>query len=163
MPPKKTVINLSPASIRKAGTSYDLAIALAVLAALGEIDLEAYQKCLFVGELGLDGTIKPIRGVLPIVLSAKEKGISKMLPSKGKREGRPGGRRSPDFSSTILKTMCGMDSSSGKRGTDSSLFNGSVYRVISGRKRDERFFGNKRANDFAKKQQKLQRQGDTIY
>ena len=44
MPPKKTVINLSPASIRKAGTSYDLAIALAVLAALGEIDLEAYKS-----------------------------------------------------------------------------------------------------------------------
>ena len=43
IPPKKTVINLSPASIRKAGTSYDLAIALAVLSALGEVNLEPYQ------------------------------------------------------------------------------------------------------------------------
>ncbi len=92
MPPKKTVINLSPASIRKAGTSYDLAIALAVLAALGEVDLETYQNCLFVGELGLDGTIKPIRGILPIVLSAKEKGFQKcFLPRENIREGQAAG------------------------------------------------------------------------
>ncbi len=90
-PPKKIVINLSPASIRKAGTSYDLAIALAVLAAFGEVDLEPYQDCLFVGELGLDGRIKPVRGVLPIVLSAKEKGFQRcILPLENMQEGQAG-------------------------------------------------------------------------
>lgn len=91
LPPKKVVINLSPASIRKAGTSYDLAIALAVLAAFGEVDLEPYQDCLFVGELGLDGRIKPVRGVLPIVLSAKEKGFRRcVLPLENIQEGQAG-------------------------------------------------------------------------
>ncbi len=92
IPPKKTVINLSPASIRKAGTSYDLAIALAVLAALGEVNLESYQDCLFVGELGLDGRIKPIRGILPIILTAKEKGFHQcFLPRENLLEGQAGG------------------------------------------------------------------------
>lgn len=89
MPPKKTVINLSPASIRKAGTSYDLAIALGVLGALEYVNLEPYLNSLFVGELGLDGTIKPVRGVLPMVLTAKEEGFCQcFLPPGNEREGQ---------------------------------------------------------------------------
>ena len=92
IPPKKTVINLSPVSIRKAGTSYDLAIALAVLSALGEVNLEPYQDCLFVGELGLDGRIKPVRGILPIILTAEEKGFRQcFLPRENLAEGHAGG------------------------------------------------------------------------
>lgn len=89
LPPQKTVINLSPASIRKAGTSYDLAIALGILGALGKVNLEPYSNSLFVGELGLDGIIKPVRGVLPMVLTAKEEGFCRcFLPPGNQREGQ---------------------------------------------------------------------------
>lgn len=98
LPPKKTVINLSPASIRKEGTTYDLAIALAVLSSLaGGSNLEAesalppperLRDWVFVGELGLDGSIKPVRGVLSIVLAAKSAGFSRCLvPEENLLEG----------------------------------------------------------------------------
>lgn len=80
LPPKRITMNLSPANIRKDGNTFDLPLAVGVLLALGKvedpkrfgIDLE---KTLILGELGLDGEVKPVRGVLPIVCEALEHGI----------------------------------------------------------------------------------------
>lgn len=74
-PPKRITINLSPADIRKDGTGYDLAIAVSVLSAFGYISQEYLKQFIFIGELGLEGQIKPVSGVLPRVYTAYEHGI----------------------------------------------------------------------------------------
>ena len=88
LPAKKIVINLSPANIRKKGTIFDLSIAVAVLAALEEFDDKKLQDVLFVGELSLDGSIKRVPGILPIVLEAQKQGIKKcIIPKENQKEG----------------------------------------------------------------------------
>lgn len=74
VPVKKTVINLSPGSVRKRGASFDLPIALSILASQGLIGQEALEQVLAVGELGLDGSIRDVPGVLPIVWEARKQG-----------------------------------------------------------------------------------------
>lgn len=75
---QKIVVSLSPADIKKEGPFFDLAIALAFLLSANEIDFDSEKK-LFIGELGLDGTLRPVRGVLPIVLEAREKGFTEIF------------------------------------------------------------------------------------
>ena len=88
LPPKKVVVNLSPAYMRKRGTIFDLAIAVAVLIAMGEICKASIDSTLFVGELSLDGTVKAVNGILPIVLAAKKKGYHQcIVPKDNQREG----------------------------------------------------------------------------
>lgn len=74
-PPRRTVINLSPATVRKRGSSFDLPIAVAILAALGDVGPIRMRGCLIIGELGLDGTVRPVPGILPIVMEAVKNGI----------------------------------------------------------------------------------------
>lgn len=74
-PACKITINLSPADVKKEGTSYDLPIAVSLLVGMGNITAIDYDKYLYAGEIGLNGEIKHIKGVLPMVLEAKEKGI----------------------------------------------------------------------------------------
>ncbi|MDD3413403.1 MAG: YifB family Mg chelatase-like AAA ATPase [Lachnospiraceae bacterium] len=74
LPPKRITINLSPADIRKQGNAFDLPIAVALLKALGFIEENATEHIMMIGELGLDGRIKPVEGVLPMTLMAKEQG-----------------------------------------------------------------------------------------
>ena len=74
-PPKRTVINLSPAALRKRGASFDLPIAVSILISLGIVNPGRTRDCLLVGELGLDGTVRKVPGVLPIVMEAGRKGI----------------------------------------------------------------------------------------
>lgn len=89
LPAKKIVINLSPADVRKRGTSFDLPIAVAVLASLGMIVPQETEEMLFVGELGLDGSVKKVSGILPIVLEAKKRGIRTcVVPRENVSEGR---------------------------------------------------------------------------
>ena len=76
---RKYIINLSPADVRKEGTSLDLAIAVAVLQSIGEVRKFDIDKVLIVGELSLDGKINKINGVLPICLEALKYGISKII------------------------------------------------------------------------------------
>ena len=73
IPAKKIVVNLSPADKRKRGTSFDLPIAVSVLLALGEIKEQNMENTLLLGELSLDGAIRSVTGVLPIVIEAKKK------------------------------------------------------------------------------------------
>lgn len=88
LPSKKVTINLSPADIRKEGTSFDLPIAMAVLAAFGIIPQKVLNHSVFSGELGLNGEIKPVRGALSIVAAARMEGFNFcILPIENAREG----------------------------------------------------------------------------
>lgn len=75
IPPMHIAVNISPGDIRKAGTGFDLPVAIAVLAAMGKVPPESVRDKLFLGELSLDGALKPICGVLPIVTCAVREGI----------------------------------------------------------------------------------------
>ena len=66
LPPRRITVNLAPADVAKTGTAFDLPIAIAVLVALDLIDPRALDRCLFLGELGLDGSVRPVRGVLSV-------------------------------------------------------------------------------------------------
>lgn len=85
---KRITVNLAPANIRKAGTAFDLAIALSILCSFGYVSENELGDVLIVGELGLDGKICPIHGILPIVIAAKEYGFQKcIVPKANEREG----------------------------------------------------------------------------
>lgn len=87
--PKKTVINLSPGNIRKRGTSFDLSIALAILASAGEVVKEGLEGVMAVGELGLDGSIRGVNGVLPIAAEAKKQQVRCLIvPLENEAEAR---------------------------------------------------------------------------
>lgn len=83
LPVKKITVNLSPADIRKEGTSFDLSIALAILSSMGVVNSKNIHKTLFVGELGLDGTLQNVNGVLPIIYEAKKQGFKECIVPKG--------------------------------------------------------------------------------
>lgn len=88
LPARKITVNLSPADLRKEGTAYDLAIAVAVLGAYGLSDMRAVSGSLVVGELGLDGRVKPVGGVMSMVMAAREAGLTRCyLPEENVKEG----------------------------------------------------------------------------
>ena len=87
MPRNKVVVNLAPADIRKEGSSYDLPIALCILSASAQIETELLEQYVIMGELSLDGELRPIKGVLPIAIqSRKENFKGFILPKKNARE-----------------------------------------------------------------------------
>lgn len=87
MPGKKIVVNMAPADIRKEGSSYDLTIAMGVLAASEQIPSEGIGDYLIMGEMSLDGNVLPIKGALPIALQAKTEGFKGFfLPLENSRE-----------------------------------------------------------------------------
>jgi magnesium chelatase family protein len=79
--PSRTTVNLAPASLPKHGTGLDLALAVAVLVAAKEV--ADSRPRLFLGELGLDGTVQPVRGVLPAVIAARDAGITEAVVPAG--------------------------------------------------------------------------------
>lgn len=84
-PTKRITVNLAPADLRKQGSSYDLPIATALLSSSGQIKIG--EKDLFIGELALDGTLRKIDGILPIVFLCKERGIERLfLPEENAKE-----------------------------------------------------------------------------
>lgn len=88
IPARKVVVNLAPATMRKKGSSFDLPIALAVLAALDLIPGQALEGTAVVGELGLDGRVQKVSGVLPVAAAVKEAGIRRLiLPVENMAEG----------------------------------------------------------------------------
>ncbi len=87
LPGKKIVINMAPADIRKEGSSYDLPIAIGVLAASEQIVSDKVSEYIIMGELSLDGEVKAIKGALPIAVNAKENGFKGfILPKNNARE-----------------------------------------------------------------------------
>ena len=74
-PQRRITVNLAPANRKKAGTAFDLPIALGILCAMNQWDNDALDELLFVGELSLDGLVRPIRGVLSLAMMAKQEGL----------------------------------------------------------------------------------------
>ncbi|MBP5164241.1 MAG: hypothetical protein ILP08_02280 [Lachnospiraceae bacterium] len=85
LPVKRITVNLSPATERKSGTSFDLAIALSILLSSGDIK-ECGEEFFVLGELSLDGRVLPIKGVLPMIECGKEGGIKNFIVPEGNEE-----------------------------------------------------------------------------
>lgn len=89
LPPMRITVNLSPAHIKKGGTAFDLPIAIGILRTLGYIPPDSTEGLLAVGELSLNGTVNPVRGVLPLVKKGREEGFGRcMVPMENCWEGR---------------------------------------------------------------------------
>ncbi len=82
VPPKKIIVNLAPAGVKKEGSSFDLAIAIGVLCATGQLVADT-DEYVFLGELSLDGSLRRINGVLPLLISASKAGFKKFIVPKG--------------------------------------------------------------------------------
>ena len=82
-PLSRITVNLAPANVKKAGANYDLPIALALLRSSSQISGEKISDYVIIGELGLSGEIKPVAGILPSLISAKEKGYTKFIIPEG--------------------------------------------------------------------------------
>ena len=86
-PRTKVVVNLAPADIRKEGSAYDLPIALGIIHASGQANLKSLEDYVIMGELALDGALRPIKGVLPIAIEARKKGLKGfILPTENASE-----------------------------------------------------------------------------
>ncbi|MBO5302594.1 MAG: YifB family Mg chelatase-like AAA ATPase [Lachnospiraceae bacterium] len=87
LPAKRITINLSPADVRKSGSGFDLPIAVAILAALEVVDIKMLHNTLVLGEISLDGSILPMKGVLPMTAKALEEGMTKcIIPKQNENE-----------------------------------------------------------------------------
>lgn len=88
LPPKHITINLSPADVKKEGTAFDLAIAIAILTASGYIPTDYLKQTLFIGELSLDGKIQRVNGILPLICAAQKQGLKRfIIPKDNAKEG----------------------------------------------------------------------------
>ena len=88
LPPQKITVNISPADIRKEGSAFDLGIAIGVLVSMEYLSREILEDTLFIGELGLNGELKAVKGILPIMMMARERGIRCcILPEENASEG----------------------------------------------------------------------------
>ena len=86
-PSRQIVVNMAPADIRKEGSAYDLPLAIGILASAGEVSEEKLSKFLIMGELSLDGSLQPIKGALPIAISARAQDYEGfILPKENARE-----------------------------------------------------------------------------
>lgn len=87
MPRTRVLVNLAPADVRKEGPAFDLPIAVAILAANGQISPEPLREYLITGELSLEGTLRPVSGVLPMALAARQAGKRGIIvPAENARE-----------------------------------------------------------------------------
>src|SRR5687767_6411964 len=76
VPPRRITVNLAPAGVRKDGTGFDLPIALGILASLGAVPTDALAGLAAIGELALDGALRPVRGALPVAAWAAGAGVT---------------------------------------------------------------------------------------
>ena len=83
---RKVVVSLAPADLRKEGSGFDLPIAVGILAAMERVGAEAVAWTMFIGELSLDGSLKPVRGILPVALRARAEGLRLVLPRENAPE-----------------------------------------------------------------------------
>ena len=85
-PQRRVVVNLAPAHIKKEGTAFDLPIALGILVANQQIPAQAFHQTMIVGELSLDGRLRPVRAILPLAAWARKTGITRLLVPEGNGE-----------------------------------------------------------------------------
>ena len=76
---RKVVVNLAPADLKKEGAAFDLPIAIGILAAMGRVEVGMLDETMLAGELSLDGTVKPVRGVLSLALAARKAGLKRLI------------------------------------------------------------------------------------
>lgn len=81
-PHRKVVVNMSPADVKKEGSAYDLPLAIAVLAADEKVTADRLERFMLMGELSLDGSLQPIKGVLPMAIKAREHGLDGIIVPK---------------------------------------------------------------------------------
>ncbi len=81
-PMSRIIITLAPADTKKEGPIYDLAMAVGVLAASGQLDLQGFESTIFIGELSLDGTIRGVNGILPMIIDAKQRSVKRAVLSE---------------------------------------------------------------------------------
>ncbi|MBQ8662384.1 MAG: YifB family Mg chelatase-like AAA ATPase [Eubacterium sp.] len=87
LPPSRITVNFTPADIRKSGSSYDLAVTTALLTAIGVLDTAITSQALFLGEIGLNGEVLPVKGTLSAAILAKKLGLERIfVPEKNKEE-----------------------------------------------------------------------------
>jgi len=87
IPVKEITVNMAPADIRKEGSAYDLTLAIGILAATEQIKFDKVAQYLIMGELSLDGSLQPLKGVLPIAIEARKHGLKGIiLPKQNARE-----------------------------------------------------------------------------
>ena len=87
IPPNYVTANFAPADVRKEGSGYDLPLAIGLIAAAKMADIHALEKTMFMGELGLDGSVRPIKGALPIAILARKNGYENLIvPAENARE-----------------------------------------------------------------------------
>lgn len=82
----KTIVNLAPADVKKEGAAFDLPIAVAILQASGQLNTEIIEEYMILGELALDGMLRPIKGALPIAMEARKKGLKGFIIPKENAE-----------------------------------------------------------------------------
>lgn len=93
-PRKRIIVNLAPANLKKEGTSFDIPIILSILAGSGLMEFAHAEKTAFFGEISLDGAIRPVPGILPMALTAKEYGIDEVfVPADNAKEAAFSGLR----------------------------------------------------------------------
>ncbi|MFQ5866688.1 MAG: YifB family Mg chelatase-like AAA ATPase [bacterium] len=84
---KRITVNLAPAAVKKEGAAFDLPIALGILAASGQLSPERLQRYIILGELSLDGTVRKVKGILPIALAAREANVEGLIiPERNRKE-----------------------------------------------------------------------------
>lgn len=79
LPLRRITVNLAPADVQKRGAAFDLPVAIGILAASGQLEAGALERTLLLGELGLEGDVRPIRGALPIALAARAMGCDELI------------------------------------------------------------------------------------
>lgn len=116
VPAEKITVNISPAGIHKAGTAFDLPVALGIMAAQGLIPQERLDNVLIAGELGLNANVKPIRGILPIVMEAERAGMAEcLLPLGNMKEGMLAGKIRVMGVESLEEAACYLCSGEGTR------------------------------------------------
>lgn len=86
-PRSQIIVNMAPADIRKEGSAYDLPLAIGIMAAGGTVSTERLEKYMTIGELGLDGKLQPVKGILPIAINARKQGFEGLIvPVQNARE-----------------------------------------------------------------------------
>ena len=138
-PIKHTTVNLAPADIKKEGPIYDLGLAIGILSASEQIKSKIYKNYIFLGELSLDGTIKKVKGVLPMLISARSQGYTKfIIPYENREEASYISNMEIFAFKTLSDVVCFLN------GNDNFLYN---Y-VVKTKSYDETMLSNTNKLDF---------------
>ncbi|MEM7449276.1 MAG: YifB family Mg chelatase-like AAA ATPase [Myxococcota bacterium] len=113
LPPRNLVINLAPGDLPKSGPGFDVAVAVAILASCGVVSDSALEEYLFLGELGLQGTLRSMRGILPRLMGARTRGRTKAIVPRGNMQEASLARGITCFAASGIRDILGhLDGSS---------------------------------------------------